>query len=93
MERARRDALFSCAQVVVGSVALFTVLGHFASVILLGELLVHFKAFYLLGALASAGAFAMRRKWRWLVFASLLAAIHLPGVAVWYLPVPNTPAP
>ena len=92
MERGLRNILFGCAQVVSGSVALFTVLSVFASLFLLGELLVHFKVFYLLGAAASAGAFALGRRWRWLVFAALLVAIHLPGVLVWYLPVPDTPA-
>ena len=92
MERGLRNILFGCAQVVSGSAALFTVLSVFASLFLLGELLVHFKVFYLLGAAASAGAFALGRRWRWLVFAVLLVAIHLPGVLVWYLPVPDTPA-
>ena len=86
MERAPRDILFSWAQVVSGSVALFTALSLFASVFLLGELVVHFKVFYLLGALVSAGAFAVRRKWRWLLFAGVLAAVHVPGVLAWYLP-------
>lgn len=92
MERAPRDILFSWAQVVSGSVALFTALGLFASVFLLGELVVHFKVFYLLGALASVGLFALRRKWRWLLFAGVLTAIHVPGVLVWYLPSSNTPS-
>ena len=90
MERGLRNILFGCAQVVSGSVALFTVLSVFASLFLLGELLVHFKVFYLLGALASAGAFALGRRWRSLVFAAVLVAIHLPGVVVWYLPAPST---
>jgi len=92
LERGLRNILFGCAQVVSGSVALFTVLSVFASLFLLGELLVHFKVFYLLGAAASAGAFALGRRWRWLVFAAVLVAIHLPGVVVWYLPAPDTPA-
>ncbi len=92
MERAPKDALFSFAQVLSGSVALLSILSLSASDLFLGELLVHFKVFYLLGALASAGAFALRRKWRWLVPATLLAAVHVPGVFIWYLPAPDLPS-
>ncbi len=92
MERGPRDFVFNCAQVVSGSVALFTALGLFASVFLLGELVVHFKVFYFLAALASAGVFAMRRKWPWLIFALALTALHVPGLAVWYLPADSVTA-
>ncbi len=91
MERGLRDSLFSCAQILSGSVALFTAAGLLASMSFVAELTTHFKVFYLFGAAASAGAFALRRKWRWLVFAGLLTAVHVPGVFVWYLPTSNPP--
>lgn len=91
MERAPRDALFNSAQVLFASAMMFTALSQFTSVFLLAELLVHFKVFYLLAATVSASVFAMRQKWRWFVLASLLAAIHFPGVCVWYLPAPDPP--
>ena len=92
MERAQRDALLTCAQIVSGSVLLFTIISLFATVSLRAELTTHFKVFYLAAAAASAAAFAMRRKWRWLAFAGVLTAIHVPGVFVWYLPAPKTPS-
>lgn len=73
-------------KIVCGTVALFTVAGWFASVSLVGEMAVHFKVFYFLGALVSAAVFAMRGKRPWLIGALALAAVHMPGLAVWYLP-------
>ena len=75
MERGLRYPFFSCAQVVSGSVALFNAADLLASVSLVAELTTHIKVFYLLGAVALGAVFALRRKWRWLAFAGVLAAI------------------
>lgn len=89
MERAPKDGLFNCGQVLCASVAMFTAAGLLASVSLIAELTTHFKVFYLLGAVASGGVFALRRRWRWLAFAGVLAAIHVPDVLFWHLPEPS----
>lgn len=75
MERAPKDGLFNCGQVLCASVAMCTAAGLLASVSLVAELTTHFKVFYLLGAVALGAVFALRRKWRWLAFAGVLAAI------------------
>lgn len=53
MERGLRNPLFSCAQVVSGSVALFNAADLLASVSLAAERTTHFKVFYLFGAASS----------------------------------------
>jgi endonuclease/exonuclease/phosphatase (EEP) superfamily protein YafD len=61
-------------------------IGHLAALDWRFELWSHFKLQYLLGSLAFAMYFALRRQWRWLCAAILCASVSGFSVVPWYLP-------